>query len=574
MKIRFTLLAVIITSAANAQQDSFVPVTQQMLENPDPADWLMFSRTYDAQRYSPLDQITTDNVAGLTLAWARNLADGNTETVPLVYDGVMYVVTPGAVVQAMNAANGDLLWSYKREVSDNVAATSRAKTLAIYGDVIVWTAPDSFVVGLDARTGELRWETQADSRGHTSGPIIVEGKAISGGACFGNRDNCYLAAHDALTGKELWRFYTTAAPGEPGDESWNGAALNNRLASTWGFPGSYDPARRMLYWGIANPMPDQRMLRHGDADGTSRSSPSDLYSNSTVALDPDTGTLKWYYQHLPGDDWDLDATHERTLVTTRVAPDPRFVKWINPAIKSDETRDIAVTLTEGGGLFALDRDSGEFLWGTPFPLDVREFSISSIDPVTGIVHINWDQVFKQPGETKTVCFWNTRSYWPTAYHPGTNSLYTSWIDACRELTTATKEKPESWHVVGRPGGDPQALTGLAKIDLTTGEVLRFDVGRAPGNGAMLATAGNLIFHGDMNRRFRAFDARTGEQLWESILAANISVSTISYAVDGRQYVAVMTGENLKLPELAALVPEASTPRGHNAIYVFALPMTE
>ncbi|MES2604991.1 MAG: PQQ-binding-like beta-propeller repeat protein [Pseudomonadota bacterium] len=560
-----------VTLACQAQQTGFVPVTQQMLENPAPADWLMFSRTYDAQRYSPLDQITTDNVGSLTLAWARNLADGNTETVPLVYDGVMYVVTPGAVVQAMNATNGDILWTYKRDISASIAATSRAKTLAIQDDVIVWTAPDSFVVGLDARTGQLRWETQADGRGHTSGPIIVNGAAISGGACFGNRDNCYLAAHDVKTGKELWRFYTTPAPGEPGDESWNGAELNNRQASTWGFPGSYDAERGMLYWGIANPMPDQRRIRHGDPDGTSRTSPSDLYSNSTVALDAATGKLQWYFQHLPGDDWDLDATHERTLIRSKVAPDPKFVKWINPAIKADTPYDLAVTLTEGGGLFVLDRANGEFLWGMPFPLDVPEFAISSIEPTTGAVTLNWDQVFKQSGETKIVCFWNTRSYWPTAYSPDTNSLYTSYIDACRELTTATPDKPESWRAVARPGSDPNALTGIAKIDLTTGEVLRFNVGRAPSNGAVLTTAGNLVFHGDMNRRFRAFDARTGARLWETILPANISVSTISYAVNGRQYIAVMTGENLKVPELIGVVPEVSTPRGHNAIQVFALP---
>jgi len=555
----------------SAQVQRYVSVTQQMLENPSPDDWLMFSRTYDAQRFSPLKQITKQNVGQLRMVWTRGIGAGQTETIPIVHNGVMYVVNPGAVVQALDATNGNVLWEYKRPVPANIAAQARTKSLAIYEDIIAYTAPDSFVVGLDARTGEQRWQTKVDSRGNTSGPLIAEGKIISGGACAGNRSNCYISAHDALTGKEVWRFYTTPAPGEPGDESWAGAAVDKRLASTWGLPGAYDPTRKMLYWGIANPMPDQRSLRHdGNPDAISRTAPSDLYSNSTIALDPNTGKLAWYYQHLPGDDWDSDFTHERTLVRTRINPDPKFVKWINPDVQKGQERDIAVTIGEAGGVFALDRGTGQFLWATPFPYDAPEYVISSIDVKTGKTSINWNNVFKTPGETHTICYWNTRSYWPTAYSPTTNSLYTSYIDNCRELTTAGPAGRGGWKVVPRPGSDPKALTGLAKINLATGEILRFDVGRAPGNGAMLATAGDLVFHGDMSRRFRAFDAATGKQLWESILGGNVSVSNISYAVNGKQYIAVMTGDNLKVPELAAEVPEMKTPV-HNAIYVFALP---
>jgi alcohol dehydrogenase (cytochrome c) len=506
------------------------------------------------------------------MVWTRGIGAGQTETIPIVHNGVMYVVNPGAVVQALDASNGKVLWEYKRPAPANQAAQGRTKSLAIYEDIVAYTAPDSYVVGLDARTGELRWQTKVDSRGNTSGPLIAEGKVISGGACAGNRANCYISAHDALTGKEVWRFYTTPGPGEPGDESWGGAPLDKRLASTWGLPGAYDPARKMLYWGVANPMPDQRTLRHdGNPDAVSRTAPADLYSNSTIALDPNTGKLAWYYQHLPGDDWDSDYTHERTLVRTRVNPDPKFVKWINPDIPRGQERDLAVTIGEAGGVFALDRATGQFLWATPFPFDSPNNVITGIDVKTGKTSINWDVVFKTPGEKHTICYWNTRSYWPTAYSPATNSLYTSYIDNCRELTTAGPAGRGSWKVVQRPGGDPKALTGLAKINLSTGEILRFDVGRAPGNGAMLATAGDLVFHGDMSRRFRAFDAETGKQLWETILGGNVSVSTISYAVNGKQYVCVMTGDNLKVPELAAEVPELKTPKGHNSIYVFSLP---
>src|SRR6516162_804847 len=565
----FALLAI---TAAVAQVKTFVPVTQQMLENPSPNDWLMFSRTYDAQRYSPLNQINKQNVGQLRLAWERGMGNGQTETIPIVHDGVMYVVNPGAIVQALDATNGDLIWEYKREAPPNVASQGRTKSLAIYQDVILYTAPDSYVVGLDARTGKVRWETKAETRGNTSGPLVVEGKVVSGGACAGNRNNCFISAHDALTGKEVWRFYTTPGLGEPGDETWGGADVKNRQASTWGLPGTYDPLRKLIYWGIANPMPDQRSARHnGDPDATSRTAPADLYSNSTVALDPASGKLSWYYQHLPADDWDSDYTHERTLVHTRLNPDPRFVKWINPAIRQGEERDVALAVGEAGGVFVLDRTNGQFLWATPFQCDSPNFVLSDIDVKTGKTKINWDIVFKQPGERHTICYWNTRSYWPTAYSPQTNSLYVSYIDNCRDLTLAGPQGRGGWKVVPRPGSDPNALTGLAKINLSTGEMLRFDVGRAPGNGALLATAGDLVFHGDMNRRFRAFDAATGKMLWESILGGNISVSTITYAVNGKQYICVMTGDNLKVPELSAEVPEIKTPKGHNAIYVFALP---
>jgi alcohol dehydrogenase (cytochrome c) len=317
-------------------------------------------------------------------------------------------------------------------------------------------------------------------------------------------------------------------------------------------------------------MPDLRLQRHGgDPAATGRVAPADLYSNSTVALKSDTGKLAWYYQHLPGDDADLDHTHERTLARIRLNPDPRHVKWINPAIRRGEVRDVAVTLPEGGGIFVNDAATGEFLWATPFPFPTPDMLLKDIEVKTSVTEINWDLVARRPNQPRIICYWNTRSYWPTSYHPGTHSLYTSYIDNCREITGATGRG--SWRVIPRPGSDPKALTGMAKIDLSTGEVLHFNVGRAPGNGAVLTTAGNLVFHGDMSRRFRAFDARTGRRLWETVLGGNVSVSTITYAVDGRQYVAVMTGDNLKVPELLGVVPELDLPRGHNEIYVFALP---
>jgi alcohol dehydrogenase (cytochrome c) len=249
----------------------------------------MFSRTYDAQRFSPLKEINQQNVGMLRLAWSRGMTPGQTESIPLVHDGVMYVINPGAIIQALDGSTGDLIWEYKRKVPAGIAGMARPKSLAIYQDVILYTAPDSYVVGLDARTGELRWQTKADERGHTSGPMVVNGKVITAGTCVGGlRANCYIAAHDALTGKEIWRFYTTQDDKDPAGDSWNGASVDKRVASTWALPGSYDPVRNLLYWGIANPTPNTRADRHGgNPDGTARSAPADLYSMSRSIPTPE-----------------------------------------------------------------------------------------------------------------------------------------------------------------------------------------------------------------------------------------------------------------------------------------------
>ena len=572
----------VIAPAALAQVNDFAPVTREMLLNPSPDDWLMFSRTYDAQRFSPLDQVSRQNVGQLRMVWARGMPPGTQETIPIVYRGVIYVVAPGSVVQALDATSGDLIWEYQRKMPDDlkefIDLAPRTKSLAIYEDLIFYTAHDGYLVALDARTGEVRWETRAHNYKtvtmHTSAPIVVEGKVLTGRSCRESRSGCFVAAHDAQTGKELWKFYTTAAPGEPGGDSWGNVPVEKRLASPWGLPGSYDPVRKLIYWGIANPTPYTRLKRHGSPDGTSRSAPADAYSNSTVALDPETGKLAWYYQHLPGDDWDEDHTHERVLLRTAFNPDPKAVKWINPKIPRGQERNVAVSVAEAGGLWVLDRATGEFLWAMPFPYDVPEFNISHIDVETGTTHINWDLVFKKDGDRHVICPFNTKSYWPMAYHPGKNSLYVPYHDSCLDMTANMGSAAGFGPRFGipRPGSDPNAFAGIAKVDMATGQVQRIYTARIPGNGAMLATAGDLIFWGDLDRRFRAFDADTGKILWETILGGPIQMSTITYAVNGKQYVAVMTGEGVSATSgLLRQVPGLRFPRDHNAIYVFALP---
>jgi alcohol dehydrogenase (cytochrome c) len=403
----------------------------------------------------------------------------------------------------------------------------------------------------------------------------VDGLVISGRTCNTVRDNCYIAAHDAKTGEEAWRFYPTAGEDDPGNDTWGGAPESGRRASTWGLPGGYDPERRLVFWGISNPMPNTRADRHGgDHEAIPRQAPSELYSNSTVALRPDTGELVWYYQHLPGDDWDMDINHEKTLIRTAVDPDPLHVKWINPDIPRGSTRDVVVTVGEGGGIWVNDRETGQFIWASPFPYDTPHFILSDIDVTTGVAHINWDLVLKEPGANSIICYWNTRSYWPTAYHPGLNSLYVPYVDHCLDMTRAVPgEAGERRTGTLRPGADQERFAGLARIDMATGEIHRFHEGRAATNGAVLTTAGGLVFGGDIMQVLRAFDARTGDVLWESEpLGATVQTSTISYAVDGRQYIAVINGENMFGPRgLATAGGVTPPPHRGNAINVFALP---
>jgi PQQ-dependent dehydrogenase (methanol/ethanol family) len=568
------LVLAAVAPASLAQVKKFSPVTPAMLLNPPPDDWLMFSRTYDAQRYSPLNQITNHNAGRLTQVWSNALPAGTIEIIPIVHDGVMYVEVPAqengaarTAVQALDATNGNLIWEYKRPAG----GVSRAKSLAIFEDLILFAASDGFIVALDARTGQVRWETKS-SGSLTSGTIVFGDKVVSGRSCTaGGRVDCYIVAHDAKTGKEVWRFYTAAGSDDPvGDASWAGAPEAARAASSWGLGGSYDPARKMTYWGVANPTPYTRASRHGgNIEAIPKTAPADLYSNSTVALNIDTGKLSWYYQHLPGDDWDQDYTNERILLRTKVNPDPRFVKWINPDVPRNQERDIVVNVGEGGGIFALDRTSGQFLWANPFPYDDPNFLISDIDVKTGKTTINWNVVLKNPGEQHIICAYNTKSYWAMSYHPGKNALYVPYVDNCLDMTRASDNQPERRTGVRRPGSDPEKFGGIAKINMATGEIQRIYEGRAPGNGATLVTAGDVVFWGDLNQKFRAFDADTGKILWETTLGGPIQSSTITYRVNGKQYVAVVTG----LGAITAnLFPQAGiNPQRNNAIHVFALP---
>ena len=309
-----------VWTTAQAQERDFEQVTDAMLQDPDPADWLNWRRTLDGWGYSPLDQIDRGNVHELQLVWGWPIGRGLSQPTPLVYDGVMYIPSPRNVVQAVDAVSGDRLWEYGRdfeaaEALEAVGAGMRTRSIAIYGDKIYVNTSDAHIVALDARTGEVAWDhTVADYRlgyRYTSGPIVVAGRIVAGmtGCQNYKNDVCFISAHDPETGEEVWRTSTIARPGEPGGDTWGDLPLTFRAGADSWIPGSYDPETNLTFWSTSQAKPWARVSRKTDGDA--------LYTNSVLALDPETGALEWYFQFVPGETHDLDDVFESVLIDHR-----------------------------------------------------------------------------------------------------------------------------------------------------------------------------------------------------------------------------------------------------------------
>ena len=579
MKFRSTTAiisaAAIAASMASAQEQDgeFVPVTDEMLQNPDPADWLMWRRTLDSWGYSPLDQITPENVDELDLVWSRGLAPGIQEGTPLVYDGIMYMVQPMDVIQALDATTGDLIWEYRRDLPDDLVVPFPAinRNIAIYDDLIIDTSADDYVFALDAKTGQLVWENQIlDYRTvpaqETSGPIIADGKIISGRGCepVAGPEACVVTAHDALTGEELWRTRTIPAPGEPGDETWGDVPFESRWhVGTWMVP-SYDPELNRIYVGTSVTSPAPKFLLGGNEN-------EHLYHNSTLALNADTGEIEWYFQHVV-DHWDLDHPFERLLIDTAVTPNPDEVEWISPNLTPGEERKVVTGIPGKTGIvYTLDRETGEFLWATP---TVEQNVISDIDEETGEATVPPEMVYTAPGQEMLVCpSTSGGKIWAAgSYSPETGLMYFPLNNTCME-TVSVLEEPSLENLYGirnqaiiTPG--EENVGTVRAIDVETGETAWTHEQRA-GTMSLVATGGGLVFGGDVNGRFRALEATSGDVLWETILGSHVTGYPVSYAVDGKQYVAVSTGTSLTSGGLNALTPELH-PSTSNILYVFAL----
>jgi alcohol dehydrogenase (cytochrome c) len=554
------LLAVLAERPAS-QVREFKPVTEAMLLNPDPGDWPNWRRTLDGWGYSPLKQINTQNAHQLQLAWSWTLAPGLSQPTPLVSGGVMFVPSPGGGSQALDAATGDLLWEYKVAPSPGGAPrTSPMRNLALFGDHVFVATADARLVALNARTGAVVWDHQvADTKlGYTysSGPIVVKGMVVAGvtGCQTFKNDVCFISAHDAATGKEVWRTSTVARPGEPGGDTWGDLPLTFRAGSDAWIPGSYDPKTNLIYWGTAQAKPWTRFARGTDGDA--------LYTNCTLAIDPATGKIVWYYQHIPGETLDLDEVFERILVDF-----------------SD--RSSVFTMGKLGILWQLDRKTGAFVSAR----DLRYQNVVDVDPRTGKVTYRANMIPKGPGVELEFCPSTSglKSLRAMAYHPDTQAFYIPLNLTCEKGTFNDVKKVEGG---GGAGGGrrknlmhPESPDGLGEflaMRARTGEILWRHRTRTPPNTSALTTGGGLAIVGDWDRYLYVHDAASGKVLFQTRLPTSVQGFPISYAVNGRQYLAIPVGTGggqwgTTIP--AELTPEKKIAQGGNSLFVFALPAT-
>lgn len=532
------------------------PVTDAMLLDPPADDWLIWRRTRDSLGHSPLVQISKNNVDELQLAWSWSLPEGANMMVPIVHDGVLFAYSFGDVVQAFDAATGDLLWSFQRQLDGDTPPDSK-KGAAIYDDKLIIPTSDMHLLALDVKTGQVAWDHKVDLGGQQgfwfkSAPLIANGKAIIG--LTGRQQvkgGDFILAVDMDNGEELWRFWTIARPDQPGGDTWNGLPLDERTGGSVWIPGSFDAELNLVYFGPA-PTYDTEGLRQGAGDPNNNMDA--LYTNSTVALDADSGELVWHYQHARNDQLDHDWAYERQIIELPI---------------NGVMRKVVVT---GGKLAifeAMDAATGEYLFS--IDLDMQNV-VAEIDPASGAKSLfaaaipALDDVLSEYSLPGICPDWlGARNMQSTAYNPATRTLFIPLSDTCLD-----DDSGERWQKY--PDRSTNGSYGIIKaVNLETREVVWTQRQTGPQAAANLSTDSGLLFIGSVDRWFKALDQDSGEVLWQRRLDNALNSYPITYRVDGKQYVAVATNSGGIHTRTMRTAAGINLPPGGATMWVFALP---
>jgi len=504
----------------------------------------MHRRDYAGTSYSPLKQITAQNVKSLQLKWVWAMDEGGRQQFnPLVHDGTMFVSNNLTnVVQALDAKTGELIW--ENSIGPVLQRSGNAtRTMGLYKDLLIYPSTDSKLYGLDARTGKIVWKTTVtDLNGHIGGLTVIHGKIILGlTRCDEHpaKEHCFIAAYDADTGKQVWKFITVALKGHPGDDSWNNLPDEERVGGDAWITGTYDPVLNLTYWGLGQAKPWRRDARKSGDGATD-------YTNSTVALDPDTGELKWWFNHAPGESLDLDEVFERVLVD----------------YGSQKT---LLTVGKVGILWKFDRVKGKYLDNVQ---TVFQNVYSKVDPKTGAVTYRPDIQRQDPWLAACPSAEGGHDWPATSYYKPDDLLIIPLSQSCAEFSATSQLVYEA------PGSDGNMGRLSAYEGKTLKPVWSFQQ-KSPFLTGVISTAGGLAFVGDFDRNFRALDAKTGKSLWSARLGTGVQGFPVTFMVDGKQYIAVTTGEEggspVQKPTLLLQDKTVHRPRTGNAVYVFALP---